>query len=211
MPAKHNPNYKVHGPSALAKGYAKYNIPISPELAKAASLKKRDQGSDPADPVNDDSEYLTEVKIGSTGQAFNLDLDTGSADLWTFGTDSPQSIVGKHTLYNPKSSSTSKLLEGSSFDIPYGDGSYAKGSFVYTDDVSLGGVLVQGQEVEIATDVDSTFVQDVSNGLIGLSYGKGNSITPQTSSSQKTFFEKAMGSLDQPLFTANLKHNAGMF
>ena len=35
-----------------------------------------------ADDQQNDSEYLCPVTIGTPGQTFNLDFDTGSADLW---------------------------------------------------------------------------------------------------------------------------------
>ena len=39
-------------------------------------------GEVPAEDVQNDSEYLVPVTIGTPGQSFKLDFDTGSADLW---------------------------------------------------------------------------------------------------------------------------------
>lgn len=39
-------------------------------------------GDVPANDVQNDSEYLCPVTIGTPGQAFKLYFDTGSADLW---------------------------------------------------------------------------------------------------------------------------------
>ena len=48
--------------------------------------KKSTTGGEPgevtAEDVQNDSEYLVPVTIGTPGQTFNLDFDTGSADLW---------------------------------------------------------------------------------------------------------------------------------
>ena len=53
------------------------------------SLQKKAVGADqagdvPAEDSQNDSEYLCPVKIGTPGQTFTLDFDTGSADLWVF-------------------------------------------------------------------------------------------------------------------------------
>ena len=47
----------------------------------------KDQGSGevPAADQQNDSEYLCPVTIGTPGKTFQLDFDTGSADLWVSG------------------------------------------------------------------------------------------------------------------------------
>lgn len=50
-----------------------------------ALLKTTADGSNgevPAEDVQNDSLYLAPVTIGTPGQTFHLDFDTGSADLW---------------------------------------------------------------------------------------------------------------------------------
>lgn len=60
------------------------------------------------------------------------------------------------------------------------------------------------QAVGLATAVAASFVSDTaSNGLVGLAFSTLNTVKPQQ---QKTFFANVQESLDQPLFTANLKH-----
>lgn len=72
--------------------------------------------------------------------------------------------------------------------------------------MNVGGVTVTSQAVEVATSVSSQFVSDNYNsGLIGMSYGKGNTVSPRQ---QKTFFENVASSLTLPVFTADLNHNA---
>ena len=50
-------------------------------------LQKKSPTSDqtgdvPAEDSQNDSEYLCPVTIGTPGEVFTLDFDTGSADLW---------------------------------------------------------------------------------------------------------------------------------
>ena len=82
---------------------------------------------------------------------------------------------------------------------------------------------MRNQAVEIATSVSQSFQQDTNNdGLVGLAFGTLN--TGELSSSResfgtltellcavkpqkvKTFFENAMENLQEPVFTAQLKH-----
>ena len=75
---------------ALAKAYAKYNIPM-PELTSSSSSSgavsdvstssgsSSETGEVNNDPTQYDSEYLSPITIG--GQPIMVDFDTGSADL----------------------------------------------------------------------------------------------------------------------------------
>jgi hypothetical protein len=149
-----------------------------------------------------DSEYLCPVQIGTPPQTLNLDFDTGSSDLWVFSSDTPAAQVGGQTVFNIQQSSTAKLLSGQSWTIKYGDGS-SSGGKVYTDTVSIGGVTVEDQAVESATDVSLAFTQRPdTDGLVGLAFSTLNTVKPNQ---QPTFFDNAMRNLAAPLFTANLR------
>ncbi|KZF23980.1 aspartic protease pepA [Xylona heveae TC161] len=188
-----------NGPVALAGVYQKYNKTVPENVAAAAS----NDGSATATPESYDESYLVPVTIG--GQTLNLDFDTGSADLWVFSSELPSSEQAGHTVYNPSKSSTAKVKSGYTWSISYGDGSSASGN-VYTDTVNVGGTVVSGQAVELAKKVSSEFVQDTQNdGLLGLAFSSINTVQPQQ---QNTFFANAAPSLNSPLFTADLKHDA---
>lgn len=112
-------------------------------------------------------------------------------------------------------------MQGAQFSISYGDGSGAAGT-VGTDTVTIGGVTVQNQAVELANAVSQSFVQDTNtDGLVGLAFSKLNtgkqfslsifkmSLTPPVNDGtkkipQKTFFDNVMNDLDIPVFTADL-------
>lgn len=202
-----NAHFTKHGPIALAKAYRKFGVPLPEDLASVVGslLGARDTGSAVTTPVQYDVEYLTPVSIGTPAQVLNLDFDTGSSDLWVFSSETPESEVNGQTVYNPSESSTSSKLAGETWSISYGDGSSSSGD-VYTDTVTVGGLTVSSQAVESAQTVSSTFTSDSnSDGLLGLAFSTLNSVTPQQ---QQTFFANAMPSLDSPVFTADLKHDA---
>ncbi|EPE10939.1 aspartic protease [Ophiostoma piceae UAMH 11346] len=171
--------------------------------AAAAAVSSDGVGSVINTPTSDDVEYLSPVDIG--GQTLNLDFDTGSSDLWVFDTQlSAKSSTG-HTLFDSSKSSTFSALKGASFFVSYGDGSQVAGN-VGTDTVNIGGATVTKQAVELATAVSQSFVNDAStDGLLGLAFSKLNTVQP---TQQKTFFDNLSANLADPVFTADLRHNA---
>lgn len=202
-----NPNFAPVGPVQLAKVYRKYGRPLPADLKTALEniLDKRSTGSAVTKPEANDVEYLTPVLIGTPGQELNLDLDTGSSDLWVFSSETQKSQVKGQTVYDPNESSTAEKLEGYSWQISYGDGSSSSG-VVYLDHVTIGGLKVSSQAVEAATSVSREFTSDPNNhGLVGLGFSSLNMVQPQ---SQKTFFDNVMQDLESPVFTADLKAGA---
>lgn len=185
----------------LADAYRKYGISVPDSIAAAAPSGT---GSVPADPQPQDTFYLCEVDIG--GQKLNLDFDTGSADLWVFSSELSASETKGHDIYDPSKSKTSKKLSGSTWQISYGDGSSASGD-VYTDTVTVGGIAVTGQAVELASKISSQFSQDTDNdGLLGLAFSSINTVKPKA---QTTWFDSGVsqGLFAANVFTVDLKHN----
>lgn len=175
---------------------------ISNELGVANDTSGQD-GTVAATPEENDVEYLAPVTIG--GQKLNLDFDTGSSDLWVFNTHLAKSVTKGHAIYDPKASKTFALIPGAEFNVSYGDGSGASG-IVGTDVVDLGGASFHAQAIELATEVSEQFVKDQNNdGLLGLAFSTINTVKPQQ---QKTFFDNVKDSLTEPVFTANLRHDA---
>ncbi len=202
-----NQNYVRHGPLAYYKALRKFGAPIPDHLEAVVSaiMSKRSTGSAVTTPQRSDIEYLTPVSIGTPPKQFNLDLDSGSGDFWVFSSELPSREIKGQTAYSPDKSSTAKKLDGGTWQIQYGDGSYSSGD-VYTDVVSIGGLDVTMQAVECAQQVSAQFTADSnSDGLVGLGFSTINTVKPDV---QKTFFDNIMDSLDKPIWTADLKAGA---
>lgn len=108
-------------------------------------------------------------------------------------------------LYYPKNSTTSKDLSRQTWRVNYGDGASVRGT-VYTDIVSVGGIAVEKQAVQVAVSVsDIISAENFSSGVLGLASSSGNSVKPDR---QQTFLDSAKDDLLQPIFTANLQRGA---
>ena len=92
----------------------------------------------------------------------------------------------EHNTFDPKKSSTFKHSDGQAWKISYGDGSSASGD-VGTDNVTIGGLVIKKQAIELTKHVSSEFSHGIQDGLLGLAFPKINTITTNgTSDPQPT-------------------------
>lgn len=207
-----NPRYRFNGARQIYRTYLKYGVPVPDNIIKAVANTdalysaevKRATGSAQAVPIQDvDVAYTTPVTIGTPPQTLHLDIDTGSSDLWVFSSRTPSSQVRGQQIYSPNKSSTAKLLNGQAWSITYGDGSASSGN-VYTDNFTIGGLVVQSQAIQCAEQVSQSFTSEAHiDGLVGLAFSTLNTVTPK---GQLTFFDNAKSSLDRPVFAVDLKY-----
>lgn len=210
-----NPNHKFNGALSVYKTYLKFGRTPPAHLAAAVANStapahtRRATGSVAATPIDSsDAAYLCPVSIGTPAQVLNLDFDTGSSDLWVFSSETPASEVNGQAIYTASRSTTAQKLSDASWKISYGDGSSSQGD-VYQDKVTIGGLTVSSQAVEAAQQVSASFTRNSeTDGLVGLAFSNINTVSPEQ---QTTFFDNAKSSLDQPVFTADLKYHAGMY
>ncbi|CAD6444376.1 2c0cb8fd-29d5-460d-9789-5af2ab26cb71 [Sclerotinia trifoliorum] len=166
-----------------------------------------ENGEVPAQDQQNDSEYLCPVQIGTPAQTLMLDFDTGSSDLWVWSTELPKSTTSKatgHTIFDPTKSSTFKASKSSKWQISYGDSSSASGT-VGTDTVTIGGLAIKNQGVELATKLSAQFEEGAGDGLLGLAWGSINTVTPEPVATpvMNMITQKDIPS-DAELFTVNL-------
>ena len=83
-----------------------------------------------------------------------------------------------HTIFDPKKSSSFHASQGSQWKISYGDSSSASGD-VGTDNVTIGGLTIKSQAVELAKNLSTQFQQGSGDGLLGLAFGSINTVTPK--------------------------------
>jgi len=152
-----------------------------PVTVKKSGPNDSDTSEVTAEDQQNDSEYLCQVQIGTPPQTVTLDFDTGSSDLWVWSTELSKSIQSKgsgHSIFNSSKSSTFKTMSGSSWKISYGDGSSASGT-VGTDNVTIGGLTIKNQAIELANKMSTEFQQGTGDGLLGLAWPPINTVTPK--------------------------------
>ena len=107
-------------------------------------------------------------------------------------------------MFNPQKSSTYQTMSGSTWKISYGDNSSASGD-VGTDNVTVGGLTIKQQAVELAKEMSTEFQQGTGDGLMGLAFGQINTVQPHP---VKTPVENMIAQDDIPadmeVFTAYL-------
>ncbi|EWZ28696.1 hypothetical protein BFJ70_g746 [Fusarium oxysporum] len=128
-----------------------------------------------AEDVPFDSMYLCEVSIGTPPQKFNLNFDTGSADLWVFSTELSKRIQKGHNVFNPLSSSSFNELTDKTWKTSYGDGSSASRD-CGSDDITIGGLTIKNQTLKLASQLDQQLAQGKGDGLLGFAFSQINTV-----------------------------------
>ena len=96
-----------------------------------ASHEKRSTASEALTEEDNGREWAGPISIGTPGQSFRIDFDTGSSDLWVPSSSCTSDACNGKNEYNSSASSTSSLKDGT-FVIQYGDHATVSGP-IYTD------------------------------------------------------------------------------
>ncbi|EIM86445.1 aspartic peptidase A1 [Stereum hirsutum FP-91666 SS1] len=168
---------------------AKYSPPGSAQ-------RKRANGQNLLVNQNADSSYIGSIAIGTPAVAYDVILDTGSADLWLAGSTCSTGCSQIQT-FDTSSSSTFNNLS-TSFSITYGSGAAA--GALGSDVVQMAGFEVSSQTFAVCDEISSGLLSSPASGLFGLAW---QSIA---SSGATPFWEALYESsvLDSPLFAFQL-------
>ncbi|KAK0665388.1 putative Endothiapepsin precursor [Cercophora samala] len=200
-----NPGYAPNGRLQYSRALKKWGVDMSTHLDDVTNSFRGggESGDVNAESITADREYLSRVGFGTPFQYLNVDLDTGSADVWVFSSET-RTKKPRETIFDLKKSSTSKLLNGSEWRISYGDSSYAWGH-VYHDSIDIAGIPVHNAVVQSAVDVSDSLSSDkYIDGIFGLAYNLHSQVRPK----EPTVLETIKGHLDKPVFTADLRYRS---
>ncbi|KAI0028836.1 aspartic peptidase domain-containing protein, partial [Vararia minispora EC-137] len=118
------------------------------------------------------SVYTLPITVGASQQSLQVQLDTGSSDLWLASTSCTSSVCSKSKLYDPSSA----LPTGRTFNITYLAGQAA--GPIYWDTLNFGGYNIANQALAAVSSVSSEPLESSFNGVLGLALS-ANSIIQQ--------------------------------
>ncbi|KAJ1302426.1 hypothetical protein OPQ81_002744 [Rhizoctonia solani] len=181
-----------------ARGNAVYKAKMGHNLF--SGINNRPFAKRQNEPLTDEQEQLWAgpISIGTPGQAFLIDFDTGSADLWVSSSECATQGCSSHNKYDFSKSSTVSKLQGT-FNITYGDNSAASGP-IYSDVVTVAGLSVTNQYFSAVISESDVFSQDPSDGIMGLAFSSISQI------GAPTFIENlySQGKISAPTFSFRL-------
>ncbi|KAI8097384.1 aspartic peptidase domain-containing protein [Halteromyces radiatus] len=140
-----------------------------------------------------DVEYLGKIGVGTPPQYFNMDLDTGSADIWIPAKECP--TCGNRQLFDSAASSTFENVN-KTWSLRYADGSSVIG-LTARDTVEVGDVKHANQIIGLAHTETEDFARDQNlDGIFGLAF-PSLSFTGQKQSIVESMYEA--GEIEQPI------------
>ena len=128
--------------------------------------------------------YYANVTVGTPGQLLQLQLDTGSSDVWMtaasaeYCLESESGCIGG--TYDPQQSSTYRLVDSGGFQIQYVDNTGSSGDYI-SDRIDIGGVTITGQQMGLALETT------IGTGIIGVGFSADEAVCVQTQGACRTY------------------------
>ncbi|KAI0312909.1 acid protease [Amylostereum chailletii] len=166
------------------------------KFGSGSSISKRSSGFNLIGNQNSDTNYYGSIAVGTPAVAYDIILDTGSADLWL--ADNNCADCDTDLVKYDSSASSSFANVSGTFEITYGSGQ-ASGSLA-SDIVQLAGMEVNNQVFGVCNTFSSGLVDAPVSGLLGLGW-KGISSSGATPLWQTLYESNA---LDSPLMAFQL-------
>ncbi|PCH43862.1 acid protease [Wolfiporia cocos MD-104 SS10] len=136
--------------------------------ARVFRMPHQKRQKEPLTDEENDLEWAGTVSIGTPGQSFLIDFDTGSSDLWVPSVNCTSSTCSTKHKYNAATSSSDVKKPGT-FSILYGDGSTVSGP-IYTETVNVAGIKSTGQYFSPVNTLSDSFSNDPIDGILGLAF-----------------------------------------
>ncbi len=169
-----------------------YKIVPGSEPSQSASMAINQDGSDYS--------YFSTLKIGSSGESFNMLVDSGAANTWVMGTACKTKACIAHNTFGPEDSTTLKMTK-TPWNVTYGTGQVS--GVVVSDEVSMAGFTLP-LSFGSASVTSEDFLSYPMDGILGLGRSKSNVMGVPTVmealSSARLLKEKILG--------INLQRNA---
>ena len=120
-------------------------------------------------PVKDymNTQYFVEISVGTPAQTFTVVPDTGSSNLWMYGSGCYSLACLRHHRYK-SSKSSSYVKDGQDFKIEYGSGGVE--GFVSKDKVTMGDATATMSFGEIHKTSGAMFLVSQLDGILGLAW-----------------------------------------
>lgn len=122
---------------------------IDPQRA----LQRRGDIQSPIQNAQYDALYLANISVGTPPQYVNVQIDTGSDELWVPYSKSDRCTQQKELcsegVFDSSLSSTYKTKTVNTFSLSYGDDTQISGDFAY-ENVGIGGQTIQGMTIGVA-------------------------------------------------------------
>ncbi|KAJ3321792.1 hypothetical protein HDV06_003941 [Boothiomyces sp. JEL0866] len=151
--------------------------------------------------------YVGQITVGNKQQQFNVQLDTGSSDLWLVGSNCQDAGDSSCQMGNQLDTSDSAITDlQQQFNITYLDQSTAQCE-IYTAPVTMGGLTANNLPIGAAFYMQGFGTGQKYDGLLGLGFDTLSEISNTTKQSA-SFFDKLGFSKDQSLFGMYLSNSA---
>ncbi|TDL26248.1 acid protease [Rickenella mellea] len=143
-----------------------------------------------------DLAYYGPMSFGTPPQELDVDIDTGSSDLWI-----PANCRNCNSKQFRTSVSSTYRDQHKKFSVKYGSGDVS--GKLAMDVVSVGSLTIESQSIGAVTSESQDFQDYPNSGLLGLAFGT------IASSKKPTFFENLLAErrIAAPFFSVHLTRN----
>jgi hypothetical protein len=135
--------------------------------------------------------YLVNVTVGTPPQPLQLQLDTGSSDVWIPFASALPCRAGRciEGSFSPARSKTFSVLDQGVFRIKYVDGTHIGGDYI-SDTFGIAGLSVNNMTMGLARAAQEQDPNGQFEGIVGLGFEQGESVFGQTGQTYPNLISK---------------------